>query len=95
MHAEMCAGTQFGVHMFPVLASVSFWQERKPLRDLVVCNEAVCCCVSEQRVSWVERVSGDSLRSVPPALPVNGVHGRKSDPLCRLYESLESLPLSA
>lgn len=102
VHAETCSGTQFGVHMFPVLASVSFWEERKPLRDVVVCNEAVrCCirgCVSEQRVSWAERVSADSLCSVPAALPVNGVHGRKCDPhdpLCRLYDSLESLPLSA
>lgn len=56
----MCSGAQFGLHMFPVLASVSFQQERKLLRDFAVCNEAVrCCirgCVCEQRVSW-ERVS--------------------------------------
>lgn len=101
MHAERCSGTQFRVHIFPALDSVSFWQQRKLLRDFVVWNEAVrCCirgCVSERRASW-ERISADSLCSVLAALPVNGVHGRKwgpHDPLCRLYESLESLPLSA
>ena len=60
-------------------------------------SQVVCAVfVSEQRVSWVEWVSDDSLCSFLTALHKHRVHGGKccsNDPLCRLYDSLQSLPL--
>ena len=70
-----------------------------------VCDDAVgsavpqvgsALFVSEQRVSWVEWVSNDSLCSFHAALVVHVVHGRKCcpyDPLRSPYDSLQSLPL--
>lgn len=47
--------------MFPVLASVSFWQDRKLLGDFVVCTEAVRCCTRGWLCLWADTGSEGEL----------------------------------
>lgn len=59
--------------------------------------EVVCAVfVFEQGVSWMQCVSDDSLCSFLTALCIDCIHGgefRSDNPLCSLYDSLQSLPL--